>query len=144
MFFFDFYIVMWFVFCNFCYEVINIICKGYWFLLNFLIYYKIYLYGVDERIGLILFWLIRFVIVKLVEYYFLIKVGKLVIVILSDLMWLLDYLVWYYVKRMIIVCNDNLYLKNDNYLECNFNMYGYVMDIYLIKVYKIGFVKWYN
>lgn len=70
--FFDFYIVMWFVFCNFCYEVINIICKGYWFLLNFLIYYKIYLYGVDERIGLILFWLIRFVIVKLVEYYFLI------------------------------------------------------------------------
>lgn len=68
----------------------------------------------------------------------------MVIVILYDLMWLLDYLVWYYVKRMIIVCNDNLYLKNDNYLECNFNMYGYVMDIYLIKVYKIGFVKWYN
>lgn len=45
---------------------------------------------------------------------------------------------------MIIVRNDNLYLKNDNHLECNLNMHGHVTDIYLTKVYKTGLAKRHN
>lgn len=72
----DLYIVMRSALCNFCYEVINITCKGYWSLLNPLIHHKIYSYGVDERIGLTLFWLTRFAIAKLVEYHLLIQSWK--------------------------------------------------------------------
>lgn len=45
-------------------------------LLNPLIHHKIYSYGVDERIGLTLFWLTRFAIAKLVEYHLLIQSWK--------------------------------------------------------------------
>lgn len=45
---------------------------------------------------------------------------------------------------MIIVRNDNLYLKNDNHLECNLNMHGHVTDIYLTKVHKTGLAKRHN
>lgn len=56
------------------------------------------------------------------------KLDKLVTAIPNDLMWLLDYLVWYHAKRMIIVRNDNLYLKNDNQPQYAWTCYGYILD----------------
>lgn len=137
----DLYIVMRSALCNFCSEVINITCKGYWSLLNPLIHHKIFIWS----------WWKVWINLILTNKVCNSQTGrvpsfnsKLVTAIPNDLMWLLDYLVWYHAKRMIIVRNDNLYLKNDNHLECNLNMHGHVTDIYLTKVHKAGLAKRHN